>query len=889
MIGRERELEIVESAFAAAKRDRVPSVVRIGGESGIGKTLFLAQLARRFEARGWLVVQTACHAIQQNTPRLVSNRVTFAVLQRLGPDAARYTGGLEDELASFDASIARAIAVVPSTQTLDADSYAFTFLRLFEGIAVDYDMAILCDDAQWIDADSARTLLALPQKVSTGCISLTIAERDDDDSHARRWLQSTEICLKRLTFEDSLRLIAAELPDLDPQKAAMLAHQTAGRPLELVTLCESIRTGQSTDVERSFRGHVARQLSSLDSDVREFVALCALLTEPIEQRILLQLYPNPAHLEQMIERAGRYVAVGPFGLEFRHAILAHSVASTIAVPIPLHKRIIAALASLPSPELTDYERIARHAAACGDRALEAQAYLQLVEQASLRDAWSVVIAASERALALRDETMRSPEFLTKYIHALRAYDREVEAADFLLRELPALSRSSPRRGMGHVVSMLVIMLAELEMVEQATAIFRKYFPELADPEERLALVRAMKFGAVLSADDELFAELDATLESFRDVVPSQLLVAPADAAYASLDGDAERAREIAATVLTYANPNHPRYVLLLEFGSMMWGFRHAGVRPLSARLPLLNERARKIGDIGYGKTCEVWEAFFRGDWDGALRAISDYYRDDIPVPRAAALLSVAAAIEALTNGQTRFTEEIERVCFGTLEGDYRQSAMQLLPWRLVRGFDQALDEFARHIAADIAVRPPPFSALGYFPAGFVLWAGARSHTEVLRRIASLEATRDRSTWARAHWTLTRGLALQALKAVDAKPCLAQAAQSFRALSAPFFAAYAAHYAGNSTPEERELLARLGVTKSKASTQKRGATDLTRREWEVARLVGSGASNRKIAEGLFLSERTIEVHLGNIFGKLNLASRAQLVRWLFENEAPTPTP
>src|SRR5205085_11296289 len=53
--------------------------------------------------------------------------------------------------------------------------------------------------------------------------------------------------------------------------------------------------------------------------------------------------------------------------------------------------------------------------------------------------------------------------------------------------------------------------------------------------------------------------------------------------------------------------------------------------------------------------------------------------------------------------------------------------------------------------------------------------------------------------------------------------------------------------------------------------------LTRRELEVLRLVALAQSNRQIAAELVLSEKTVERHLGNIFTKLQVSSRAAAVR------------
>jgi DNA-binding CsgD family transcriptional regulator len=54
-------------------------------------------------------------------------------------------------------------------------------------------------------------------------------------------------------------------------------------------------------------------------------------------------------------------------------------------------------------------------------------------------------------------------------------------------------------------------------------------------------------------------------------------------------------------------------------------------------------------------------------------------------------------------------------------------------------------------------------------------------------------------------------------------------------------------------------------------------ELTAQEAQIARLARDGLSNPEIGARLFLSPRTVQYHLGNVFAKLGISSRSQLDR------------
>ena len=120
---------------------------------------------------------------------------------------------------------------------------------------------------------------------------------------------------------------------------------------------------------------------------------------------------------------------------------------------------------------------------------------------------------------------------------------------------------------------------------------------------------------------------------------------------------------------------------------------------------------------------------------------------------------------------------------------------------------------------------------------------------------------DRVDAGRAH--LLAGVLLgEAGDTERAREEIAQARALFSACGANLFQSMAVR-------EERRLNAR-GPRRRDAHTG-----ELTRRELEVARLAGTGLTNRQIASELFVSPRTVEVHLSRILAKLDVPTRAAI--------------
>ena len=79
--------------------------------------------------------------------------------------------------------------------------------------------------------------------------------------------------------------------------------------------------------------------------------------------------------------------------------------------------------------------------------------------------------------------------------------------------------------------------------------------------------------------------------------------------------------------------------------------------------------------------------------------------------------------------------------------------------------------------------------------------------------------------------------------------------------------------------DRELrkLGRTVYRRSAAGTADAGIGALTARELQLARLVVDRKTNTQIAAELYLSKKTVETHLRNIFRKVDVSSRVELAR------------
>ena len=200
-------------------------------------------------------------------------------------------------------------------------------------------------------------------------------------------------------------------------------------------------------------------------------------------------------------------------------------------------------------------------------------------------------------------------------------------------------------------------------------------------------------------------------------------------------------------------------------------------------------------------------------------------------------------------------------------------------WALIELIEAAVRSGATELATDALERLAETTrssgtdwALGIEARSRALLSEADAAERLYREaIERLDRTRIRVDLARAHLLYGEWLRREGRR-LDARRQLATARNMFTAIGMEAFAERA----------RRELVGTGGKVR-KRSVETRG--QLTPQEQQIANLARNVLSNPEIGARLFISARTVEWHLHNVFTKLGISSREQLRLALPEGDLP----
>ncbi|HTQ45951.1 MAG TPA: protein kinase [Polyangiaceae bacterium] len=301
-VSRTRELDVLRDALERTRRGG-SEVVRVVGESGVGKTAllrrWLAEVGR--EADGALVLSSRCYE-RETLPYGGVDGMIDALVRHLReaqygqhamalPGDAALLGHVFPVLRAFPEFEGVPASGLLRDDPQEARRLAFAALRdLLAGLAEHRPVVIHVDDAQWIDSESVALLSFLVSGDAPSRMLLVFTERPTATSAsgaiARTSRVGTTLELGPLPPGDS-ELLASELlrrmgrgTDLLP---AMVARTSGGHPLfihELVLYdAPDAREGRSLEAALSAR------ISRLSPACRRLLEIVAIASSPVAHEV----------------------------------------------------------------------------------------------------------------------------------------------------------------------------------------------------------------------------------------------------------------------------------------------------------------------------------------------------------------------------------------------------------------------------------------------------------------------------------------------------------------------------------------------------------------------------------------------------------------------------
>jgi DNA-binding CsgD family transcriptional regulator len=382
LLGRDHERQQIEQALARA-RSGISATLALAGEPGIGKTALLGYAAER--AAGMRLLRARGVESEAQIP--------FGSLLELIRPALTMLGSIPAPQA---AALEGALALRPGTAH-DRFAVGAATLSLLAAYAEQAPVAVLVDDAQWLDGASAQALLFAFRRLMADPIAVLIAVREGDPS-LLDGAGLPELRIGGLAGDEAALLVRG----LTPEAARRLHAATAGNPLALLELAaeaqdlEFAPEGAPVLVSARISGAFLRRAGRLDQAARQALLLSATSDTgdlPTLERAAARLGIDLSALAAA-ESAG-LVALRAGVVEFRHPL----ARSAIYAGAPASERRAAHRALAAALPDRDVDRRAWHlaAAAAGSDETAAAALEQAGTRSLARSAYVTAAAAFERA------------------------------------------------------------------------------------------------------------------------------------------------------------------------------------------------------------------------------------------------------------------------------------------------------------------------------------------------------------------------------------------------------------------------------------------------------------------------------------------------------------
>jgi DNA-binding CsgD family transcriptional regulator/tetratricopeptide (TPR) repeat protein len=460
IVGRERELELIDAALAEAAGGR-PRLIVVRGEAGIGKSRLVDEAAARARAAGSPLMLGACLDIGEGgLPYLPVGEALRGLLRTLDPARLdRALGSARVDLATLVPELAARPTTAGEKSERNGAGHPPTSIdrvRLFERfigflgrLGEEKPVLAVIEDVQWIDRSTQDLITFLVRNVTTEPLVAILTCRTDDlppGSPVLAWLAelgrapgAMRVGLDRLDRESVTRQVQAISGSLvDRDAIGRIWGRSEGNPLFVEELVALDDRDASSATPVSLIEILLARVASLDTVARRVLGAVAVAGRPVDERLLAPVLglEESAVAASVREAIGRGVLVADLvdgRHRFRHELLREVVERDLLAGerLVLHERFATTLAA--HPDLADpspagaASELALHWAAAGH---PLDAFRAAIAAASASDgvhAFSEAHRYLEQALELESRLPESDRPAAEERFALRR--RTADAAD----------------------------------------------------------------------------------------------------------------------------------------------------------------------------------------------------------------------------------------------------------------------------------------------------------------------------------------------------------------------------------------------------------------------------------------------------------------------------
>lgn len=946
LVGRDEELETLDRLIAEAGEGEF-RLLQVEGEPGIGKSRLLDELADRTDGGGWLVRRGSAAEFESELPFGPVIDALDPYLTALDPQSVNRLGSETTEVLAevFPALASRRNKDRGPAIASERFRIHIAIRELLERLSGRAPLALILDDVHWADQASIELIGYLLRRPPQAAIMVAVGNRSGklDPNLAATIATSrgpvAQIQLAPLTLAQTATLIG-----VSERLAEPTFRETGGNPFFALELARAgLEPGSGGPVPETVSAALSAEAGALSPGTRRFAEAAAVAGDPFDIDLVDLIVGDGCEATASIDELASGDLVRPTEVprrfRFRHSLVRSAIYQSVMPGTRLadHGRAAHALAGMDAPAAEQ----ARHlvlAARPGD----SDAARVIGEAAAGAQASAPTLAATWSDAALRIMPSGEVDFrlamLTIRAQATAAAGRFEEARASLLQAIDLLEEDQveQRVSLTSACASMEDLMGQHEVAHSRLTGLLAALEDQGSPQAVEVMLNLAR-DAFLRNDAESMTQwseraLEAVLAD-EPVDQHLLVMAKATRAIcASFTGPISLARQCAddATAIfdTFDQESLDRTVfgMALLCGADLYlerfeeTIKHGQIAIESSRrtgqgqnFPMLYpcigtagvtngnfEIARSVLDDAID-SARISNNVQSLAWSLFNRAMLAQAEGDIPMA------------EQLCSESVELLEDQDDGLIKTWAGVLRGGSI-IAAGRLEEGLAVLLDAAGGEGLPEIpgswrvwflAIETETLIALGRIEEAEQVCGIAEerskefdnemSASQALRARASLDIALGNPEEAIGHARRAIDLA----GAVDAKT---EVFDDRIVLAEALRAAGQESEAITELETVREGAIELGAERHRKLAEQKlralgrrihrrsgppagdtGVESLTGREREVTELVVDRRTNREIAEALFLSQKTVETHLRNIFGKLGVTSRVEVAR-AFEEQS-----